>query len=94
MIGLEEITAAREVTSGPLHRTPVAGSSYIGDLIGARLFFKLAMILERVKVVAEPAAASTLAALLSGKVKVAPGSTVVCVLSGGNIDRQRLKALL
>ena len=35
-----------------------------------------------------------LAALLSGKVKVAKGATVVCILSGGNIDAERLKALL
>jgi len=50
--------------------------------------------LERCKVVAEPAAASTLAALLSGKVNLSQGITVVCVLSGGNIDRERLKTLL
>ena len=51
------------------------------------------LILERCKVLAEPAAASTLAALLSGKVTVPPGGNVVCVLSGGNIDTERLKAL-
>ena len=54
----------------------------------------MGLILERCKVLAEPAAASTLAALLSGKVSLLRGSTVVCVLSGGNIDRERLKALL
>jgi len=52
------------------------------------------LIMERCKVVAEPAAASTLAALLSGRASLSPGSTVVCVLSGGNVDRERLKALL
>jgi threonine dehydratase len=54
----------------------------------------MVLILERCKVVAEPAAASTLAGLLSGRVSLRHGSTVVCVLSGGNIDRERLKALL
>jgi threonine dehydratase len=54
----------------------------------------MGLILERCKVVAEPAAASTLAALLSGKVSLSQGSTVVCVLSGGNVGRERLKALL
>ena len=54
----------------------------------------MALILERCKVVAEPAAASTLAALLSGRVRLPQGSTVVCVLSGGNVDRERLKELL
>ena len=54
----------------------------------------MGLILQRCKVVAEPAASASLAALLSGKVKVAEGATVVCVLSGGNIDAERLKALL
>lgn len=50
------------------------------------------LILERCKVVAEPAAASTLAALLSGKVKLSSGTHTVCVLSGGNVDWERLKS--
>jgi threonine dehydratase len=54
----------------------------------------MGLILERCKLIAEPAAASTLAALLSDKISLPRGSTVVCVLSGGNIDRERLKALL
>lgn len=54
----------------------------------------MGLILERCKVLAEPAAAASIAALLSGAVKVAAGQTVVCVLSGGNVDRERLKALL
>jgi threonine dehydratase len=54
----------------------------------------MALIIERCKVVAEPAAASTLAALLSGRANLPSGSTVVCILSGGNVDRERLKALL
>ncbi len=51
-------------------------------------------IIERAKVVAEPAAASTLAALLTGKVQAPTGGTVVCVLSGGNVDRVRIGELL
>ena len=51
-------------------------------------------ILERGKVLAEPAAAATYAALLAGKVRLSRGETVVCVLSGGNIDRARLAQLL
>lgn len=43
------------------------------------------MLLERTKQVVEPAGASSLAALLSGK-KDFSGKKVVCVLSGGNID--------
>ena len=43
------------------------------------------LLLEREKQVVEPAGASSLAAVLSGKIDVA-GKRVVCVLSGGNID--------
>ena len=50
-------------------------------------------IIERCKVLAEPAAAAGLAALLSGSVTVEPGSSVVCVLTGGNADREKLKTL-
>lgn len=39
---------------------------------------------ERVRVLAEPGASAALAALLSGRVDVRPGSTVVVVVSGGN----------
>lgn len=54
----------------------------------------MGLIMERCKVVAEPAAAAPLAALLSGKAGLPRGATVVCVLSGGNVDREHLKALL
>jgi threonine dehydratase len=54
----------------------------------------LGLILERCKLMPEPAAAASVAALLSGKIQVAEGETVVAVLSGGNIDRERLKGLL
>ena len=46
------------------------------------------------KLVIEPAGAAALAALSSGKARVAPGSRVVAVVSGGNVDLQRLKTLL
>lgn len=42
--------------------------------------------LGRLKLLTEGAAAATLAALKKGLVKAAPGSRVVCVLSGGNLD--------
>ena len=52
------------------------------------------LILERCKVVAEPAGAAPVAALLSGKIVPPRGASVVCVLSGGNVDPARLTALL
>lgn len=51
-----------------------------GDISAAIL-----MLMERSKVVVEPAGATPLAAVLSGKIDV-NGKKVVCVLSGGNID--------
>jgi threonine dehydratase len=71
--------------------------AYVDDLVivsDQEIVEAMGLILERCKVVAEPAAAATLAALLSGKISLPRGSTVVCVLSGGNIDRERLRALL
>ena len=54
----------------------------------------LRLILERCKLLAEPAAAASFAALLHGRLQVTPGSQVVCVLSGGNVDRSLLRDLL
>lgn len=56
------------------------------------------LLLERCKLLAEPAGAATLAALLAGAASVpTPGSRpprVAAVLSGGNIDMPRLAGLL
>ncbi len=48
-------------------------------------------LIERKKVVAEGAGATPLAALLTGSVPVEAGSTVVLVISGGNIDSPHLE---
>lgn len=48
-------------------------------------------LIERKKVVAEGAGAAPLAALLGGAVEAGPGSTVVLVISGGNIDSPLLE---
>jgi threonine dehydratase len=52
------------------------------------------VLLQRCKLAAEPAGAAGLAALLAGKVSPAAGSTVVCVISGGNIGFDVLRRLL
>jgi threonine dehydratase len=44
------------------------------------------LLLTRVKILAEGAGAAPLAALMAGKIPVAPGSRVVLVVSGGNLD--------
>ncbi|CAN5829540.1 threonine ammonia-lyase [soil metagenome] len=54
----------------------------------------LRLILERCKLLVEPAGAAAVAALLAGRVHVRAGARVAAVLSGGNIDLQRLTRLL
>ena len=60
------------------------------DAIGAAMI----LILERCKLLAEPAGAAALAALLSGAAQTQPGAPVVAILSGGNVDAGRLAKLL
>jgi len=54
----------------------------------------LRVLIQRCKLAAEPSAAASLAALMSGRVTPAEGSAVVCVISGGNIGPDALKQLL
>jgi threonine dehydratase len=49
------------------------------------------MLAERARVVAEGAGALSLAATLAGR---AGGGKVACIVSGGNIDAERLRAAL
>ena len=50
----------------------------------------MGLLLEWCKLLTEPAGAAGFAALLFQKASIPSGSEVVCVLSGGNIDRSRL----
>ncbi len=52
------------------------------------------LLMERCKIVPEPAGAAAFAALLHSKFFVRPESTVACIVSGGNVDMSRLKAIL
>ncbi len=54
----------------------------------------LGVLLERCKIVPEPAGAAALAPLLTGALPFEPGATVAFIICGGNIDRARLKSLL
>ena len=49
------------------------------------------LLAERARVVAEGAGALALAAALGGQV---PGERLVCIVSGGNIDTERLASIL
>jgi threonine dehydratase len=53
------------------------------------------LLIERAKILAEPAAGAGLAVLLEKAIKPAlpAGAKVACIISGGNVDRERLKQL-
>jgi threonine dehydratase len=57
------------------------------------IFDAVIWVMERCKLVAEGAAAAPVAALLHGLIKVPPGSKVVAVLSGGNLNLDQLRGL-
>ena len=70
---------------------------YVDDVVlvsDQELVEALRMILERCKVLTEPAGAAGFAALLFRKVGIPRGARVVCVLGGGNVDARRLRELL
>lgn len=52
------------------------------------------LILERTKLLVEPAGAAAVAALLIGRVREAAGRRTVAILSGGNVDLAALAALI
>lgn len=54
----------------------------------------LTLVVQRAKLVPEPAGAAAVAALLSGAVTPTRGSTVACVVSGGNVDPALLRRIL
>lgn len=54
----------------------------------------MSLLLTRAKLLVEPAGAAATAALLARKIPVALGTRVVTVLSGGNVDLERLRALI
>lgn len=71
--------------------------AYVDDVVvidDAAIADGLRFLLERCKLLVEPAGAAAVAALLSGAIAVPRGARVVAVLSGGNIDMQRLRTLL
>lgn len=72
---------------------PLATSLLSGSLVVslAEVTAAVRLLVERARVVAEGAGAVPVAAALSGR--VGPGK-VVCVVSGGNIDADRLAAIL
>lgn len=70
---------------------------YVDDIVTVdddALLRTMAFLWERLKIVVEPTGALAATALLEGVVKVPRGSTVGVVVTGGNVDLQRLSQLL
>jgi threonine dehydratase len=70
---------------------------YVDDMVlvtDEEIIEAMRLIIERCKFVVEPAGAAGYAALLAGKINLPPNAKVVSILSGGNIDRSRLKDIL
>ena len=70
---------------------------YVDDVVlvtDEEILTALRVILERTKLLVEPAGAAATAALLAGKAGAAVGSRAIATLSGGNVDFDKLKRLL
>ena len=70
---------------------------YVDDVVllpDEAILAGMRFLLERAKLLAEPAGAAAVGALLSGAVTVAPGATAVAPVCGGNVDLDRLAGYL
>ena len=98
-VALESINTIADGLSAPFagELTYPLTRRYVDDAVlvsDAEIIQAMGLILERCKLLAEPAAAAGVAALLSGKIQAPEGAKVVAILSGGNVDRERLKNLI
>ncbi len=70
---------------------------YVDDVVlleEDEIIHAMRLILERMNVLVEPSGAASLAAVLTGKAGIEPGGKTVVILTGGNVDRDKLKSLL
>lgn len=94
-IRLEKIETMADGLSAPFagELTYPCVKRYVDEIIlvtDEEMKSAMRLILERCKLLAEPAGAASVAALLSGRVRVSSGAKTVCLLSGGNVDLQRI----
>nr|MBA3416236.1 pyridoxal-phosphate dependent enzyme [Chloroflexia bacterium] len=98
-VTLERIDTVADGLAAPFgaELTQAAIARLVDDIVlvsDDEIIAALRLILERTKQVVEPAGAAAVAALLTGRASLAAGTRTVAVLSGGNIDRERLKRFL
>jgi len=85
-------------------RSPITGElnlalaqKYVDEVVlvsDNEMIEAMCLLLEWGKILTEPSGAASFAALLFHKTSLPAGSTTVCLLSGGNIDRSRLGQFL
>ncbi len=75
----------------PIVRDYVASVALVSD---EQIVDAMRLLLMRCKCLSEGAGAAPVAALVHGNLNLPAGSSVCCVVSGGNIDMARLKSLL
>ena len=97
-VRLQQISTVADGLAAPyVGNSPLAiVQKYVDDVVlvsDDQILEACRLLLERTKLLVEPAGAACAAALLSGKVNVS-GKKVVLVLSGGNLDLGRLKSYL
>jgi threonine dehydratase len=66
----------------------------IVEVEDAEIVAGIRALMERCKVLPEPAGAAATGALLSGRIDLRPNERVAVVVSGGNVDLDRLKGML
>jgi len=98
-MGLDQIQTIADGLAAPFAGalTFALAQEYVDDLVlvdDQAIREAMVLLLERCKLLTEPAGAAALAALLSGVVAAPPGAPVVAIVSGGNIDVLRLTQLL
>jgi threonine dehydratase len=98
-VTIEKITTIADGLSAPF-AAPTSQrliERYVDDVVlvnDEEIIDALKRILERTKLLVEPAGAAAVAALIAGKAGVPTGARVVATLSGGNVDFQKLKHML
>lgn len=98
-VTIEKITTVADGLSAPF-AAPTSQrliERYVDDVVlvtDEEILAAMRLILERTKLLVEPAGAAATAALMSRKAGAKPDSRVIATLSGGNVDFAKLKVLL
>ena len=74
-----------------------SGRETVDDVVGiseSAIVEAMKLLMTRAKLYVEGGGAAATAALLDGKVRVPPGSKVVALVSGGNVDLERVGSVL